>query len=96
MRSRPVFHIPVGHTRDTNGEVMTFEGGPSDWDPVMEEWMDKVLSHPATLASGGCVIIGPTQVQHCDVRTRTMSISKPKDTGWQPATVSDGPVRCAR
>jgi len=45
-------------------------------------------SHPATLAAGGCVIIGPTQTQYVDLRTRAVTVSKTNEE-WKPSALSD-------
>ena len=53
----PVFHIPIGHYRQ-NGEVVMAEDVPID------QWMEIIMAHPATLAAGACVIIGPNTRSH--------------------------------
>jgi hypothetical protein len=87
----PVFHIPIGRYRQ-NGEVVLFENTDEDAAATVAMWQDMVLEHPATLAAGACVIIGPTTTSYMDIRTRTMIQSRTADGTWKPSATSDGPV----
>ena len=84
----------VGRTRGKNGKVVVFEGvpGPADQVSAMAAWHEMTLTHPATLAAGACVIVGPTTTSYCDLRTKTMIRSPTPDGAWQPAALSDTAV----
>ena len=66
----PVFHIPVGRHRH-NGAVVLFKDH-TDQASTVAAWHDMTLNHPATLAAGACVIIGPTTTSYMDLRSRTV------------------------
>jgi hypothetical protein len=87
----PTFHLPIGPTRDTDGEVVMWSY--PEQDAEFPAWVMRMMHHPDIAAAGAFVIIGPTQVQHADVRTRLVTISHPKDTGWKPAALSDFDAR---
>jgi hypothetical protein len=73
----PVFHIPVGRIRQ-NGEIVLFENDADHADAV-NTWMMMTQNHPATLAAGACVIIGPTTTSYMDIRSRVITQSRTAD-----------------
>jgi hypothetical protein len=89
----PVFHIPVGRTRGKNGKVVLFQGPPGSADQAstVAAWHEMILSHPATLAAGACVIIGPTTTSYLDLQTRTALQSRSADGAWKPSAATDPP-----
>lgn len=88
----PVFHIPVGRRRRRNGKVVLFKN-KADQDSTTEGWSLMTLNHPATLAAGACVVIGPTTTSYMDLRTHTVIQSRTADGAWQPSALSDFEVQ---
>jgi hypothetical protein len=86
----PVFHIPVGRRRRRNGSVVLFKNR-ADQAEAMEGWVEMTWEHPATLAAGACVIVGPTTTSYMDLQTRTAWQSRTGDGAWKPSTVTDPP-----
>jgi|SRR4051812_10907250 hypothetical protein len=84
----PTFQIPIGRHRQ-NGAVVMFEDDDPDQDAVMDQWNELVFNHPATLAAGGCVIIGPTTTTYVDLRSGIATQSETEDGAWQPSALSD-------
>ena len=88
MEPKPhVFHVPIGWQRDGNGKVVLFRD-EAESAAGMEVWMEMYTNHPATLAAGTCVIIGPTQTQYMDFRQRVVHVSKAADEAWEPGAFS--------
>jgi hypothetical protein len=95
----PVFHIPIGLQRH-NGKVALCHDLSKPalraWfdavlKPTVAEWMDTVMTHPATLAAGACVIVGHNKTRYFDLASHTI-IESPTPTGaWKPSTTSDPP-----
>jgi hypothetical protein len=84
----PVFHIPVGRRRRRNGKVVLFKDH-ADQVEAMEGWVEMTWEHPASLAAGACVIIGPTTTSYMDLQTKTVVQSRTADGAWQPSALSD-------
>jgi hypothetical protein len=84
----PVFHIPVGRKRRRNGKVVLFKSR-ADQAEGMKGWVEMMWEHPATLAAGACVIIGPTTTSYFDLQTKTVVQSPTADGAWQPSAVYD-------
>jgi hypothetical protein len=55
----------------------------------MRTWYEMTHNHPATLAAGGCVVIGPTTTMYFDFRSHTVYQSDTAEGEWQPAAMSD-------
>ncbi len=84
----PAFHIPIGRHRE-NGKVVLFKDR-ADQKSAMEVWFVTVTEqHPATLAAGACVLIGPSKTSYMDLRSRIAMQSRTADGAWQPAALSD-------
>ena len=85
----PIFHIPIGRHR-RNGDVVLFEN-KADQDDAMATWCPMAISHPATVAAGACVIIGPTTTSYMDLQTRMAWQSGTADGAWKPSAATDPP-----
>jgi hypothetical protein len=83
----PIFYIPVGRERQ-DGEVVLFASEPES-SPAVEAWCDRVLEHPATLAAGGCLMIGPSMTMHFDLQSHTVIQTRTAEGHWQPTAVTD-------
>ena len=84
----PVFHIPTGRTRDADGSIMEFET-MAEQVAAVKAWTDMVLRHPATVAAGACVIVGPTTTQHLTLRAQTSSQSVTPPGTYRPSACDD-------
>jgi hypothetical protein len=83
----PVFHMPVGRHRQ-NGEIVPFENDEDQAD-AMIQWCEMTAAHPAAVAAGAFVTIGPTVTCFFDIQSRTVIQSRTADGAWQPSAMSD-------
>jgi hypothetical protein len=67
MKPYPTFHIPVGPKRDKDGKVVLFKSDDERNEPH-GRFMQALMTHPAALAAGGFVMIGPTRTQCVDLK----------------------------
>jgi hypothetical protein len=82
---RRVYHIPVGHRRDGNGEVIPFSN-EDELPPAMDRWNEMIK---ARQTSEPYVIIGPNVCLHFDPAS-IFVIEQPTPEGaWQPSALSD-------
>jgi hypothetical protein len=88
LSSAPVFHVPVGRTRDEHGKVVLF-ADVADQEAAMRERLPAIHCHPKTLAAVACVVIGTTVTSYVDVRSRQVVQSRTAKGAWQPGAVSD-------
>lgn len=84
----PTFHIPIGRTRDADGKVVLW-ADHMDYVEGLAEWTKWTEGHPATVAAGACVTIGPTNTSYLNFVTKQMIQSATKPGAWQPAALSD-------
>jgi hypothetical protein len=83
----PVFHIPIGWRRQ-DGEIVPFEND-ADLVEGNQQWMDRLMSHPAAIAAGAYVIVGPTQTMFTNLRNRTVIKCRRNHGEWKPSAVAD-------
>jgi hypothetical protein len=84
----PVFHIPVGRSRQ-DGEIVMFELDEDAHQAAMDGWNKRILERPDTVAAGGCVIIGATKTFCFDIATHSVVISDTAEGAWCPSALSD-------
>ena len=66
-----------------DGEIVLFEND-ADQDAALVQWNRMTMCHPAVLAAGAYVIIGPTTTSYVDLSARTVTrLGRPMDRGSQ-------------
>jgi hypothetical protein len=56
---------------------------------AMETWRAFIDQHPATVAAGACVIVGPAKIMFLNYQTKQLINSKAAPDTWEPAALSD-------
>jgi hypothetical protein len=51
--------------------------------------MEHLLQHPAAIAAGALIIVGPNQRQYIDLQAQSVVISKAGPDEWEPSAISD-------
>ena len=52
-------------------------------------FMQALMTHPAALAAGGFVMIGPTRTQCVDLKAKTVAVTRAEESAWEPSAISD-------